>query len=201
MPAMRILVNTSAPQGSTGITANVFPAMTLGCGAVAGNITGDNIGPQHLINTKRLAYVARNADEAFETSAAAAAGAGSGTAPRAATDVGAAVDRWLERKGMAGSSPVEEVVDRFLRGKKSQPATAAPGCPVCPVPAPAASGAAEPPPAAGQPAVAVADFVCENDVRTAINRGAKIYIGPKTIVTPAARDLAAAHDILVTAQR
>src|SRR5439155_3686945 len=44
MPANRVLVNTPAPQGSTGITTNVFPSMTLGCGAVAGNITSDNVG-------------------------------------------------------------------------------------------------------------------------------------------------------------
>jgi len=62
----RVLVNTPSPQGSTGITTNVFPAMTLGCGAVAGNSTSDNIGPLHLINIKRLAYVARKAEEAFE---------------------------------------------------------------------------------------------------------------------------------------
>ena len=61
MPAMRVLVNTPAPQGSTGITTNVFPSMTLGCGAVAGNITSDNVGPLHLINIKRLAYVVRTA--------------------------------------------------------------------------------------------------------------------------------------------
>ena len=66
MPAMRVLVNTPAPQGSTGITTNVFPSMTLGCGAVAGNITSDNVGPQHLINIKRLAYVVRKPEEAFE---------------------------------------------------------------------------------------------------------------------------------------
>src|SRR5206468_4882359 len=66
MPANRVLVNTPAPQGSTGITTNVFPSMTLGCGAVAGNITSDNIGPLHLINVKRLAYVVRKAEEAFE---------------------------------------------------------------------------------------------------------------------------------------
>ena len=59
MPAMRVLVNTPAPQGSTGITTNVFPSMTLGCGAMAGNITSDNVGPLHLINIKRLAYVVR----------------------------------------------------------------------------------------------------------------------------------------------
>ena len=66
MPAMRVLVNTPAPQGSTGITTNVFPSMTLGCGAVAGNITSDNVGPLHLINIKRLAYVVRKPEEAFE---------------------------------------------------------------------------------------------------------------------------------------
>ena len=66
MPAMRILVNTPSPQGSTGITTNVFPSMTLGCGAAAGNITSDNVGPQHLINIKRLAYVVRKPEEAFE---------------------------------------------------------------------------------------------------------------------------------------
>ena len=66
MPAMRVLVNTPAPHGSIGITTNVFPAMTLGCGAVAGNITSDNVGPQNLINIKRLAYTARQPQEAFE---------------------------------------------------------------------------------------------------------------------------------------
>ena len=66
MPAFRILVNTPAPQGSTGITTNVFPSMTLGCGALAGNSTADNVGPQHLMNIKRLAYVVRKPEEAFE---------------------------------------------------------------------------------------------------------------------------------------
>jgi len=43
------------------------------------------------------------------------------------------------------------------------------------------------------------DFVCEHDVRTAISEKRKIYIGPKTIVTPSARDLAGPSDILVLA--
>jgi len=34
------------------------------------------------------------------------------------------------------------------------------------------------------------DFVCEEDVRLAIKEGRKIAIHAKTIVTPAARDLA-----------
>jgi hypothetical protein len=38
-------------------------------------------------------------------------------------------------------------------------------------------------------------------VREAIRQNRKIYIGPRTIVTPSGRDLAAANDILVLAQR
>jgi hypothetical protein len=43
------------------------------------------------------------------------------------------------------------------------------------------------------------DFVCEEDVRLAMSEKRKIYIGPKTIVTPSARDLAGPSDILVLA--
>jgi hypothetical protein len=38
-------------------------------------------------------------------------------------------------------------------------------------------------------------------VRAAIEGGQKIYIGPKTIVTPSARDLGDRFDILVLAKR
>jgi len=41
------------------------------------------------------------------------------------------------------------------------------------------------------------EVVCEADVQQAIKENRKIYIGPKTIVTPAARDLASPSDILV----
>jgi hypothetical protein len=44
------------------------------------------------------------------------------------------------------------------------------------------------------------DFVCEADVRQAMKENRKIYIGPKTIVTPSARDLAGPSDILVLTQ-
>jgi hypothetical protein len=42
--------------------------------------------------------------------------------------------------------------------------------------------------------------VCEADVRAALREGRKIHIRQKTIVTPAARDLAGPSDILVLAQ-
>jgi acetaldehyde dehydrogenase (acetylating) len=57
MPAMRINVNSPTTQGSIGYTTSLFPSMTLGCGTPGGNIFSDNIGPQHLINVKRLAFV------------------------------------------------------------------------------------------------------------------------------------------------
>jgi acyl-CoA reductase-like NAD-dependent aldehyde dehydrogenase len=57
MPACRIMVNSPTTQGAIGYTTNLFPSMTLGCGTPGGNIYSDNIGPQHLINIKRLAYV------------------------------------------------------------------------------------------------------------------------------------------------
>jgi acetaldehyde dehydrogenase (acetylating) len=59
VPAFRVCVNTSAVHGSIGYSTNLFPAMTLGCGAAGGNITSDNIGPQHLMNIKRIAWESR----------------------------------------------------------------------------------------------------------------------------------------------
>jgi acetaldehyde dehydrogenase (acetylating) len=128
MPAMRVLVNTSSPQGSTGITTNVFPAMTLGCGAAAGNSTSDNISPLNLINVKRLAYSVRNAADAFETPLdGQAAPLTNGPVDR--RTVAAAVERYLTARGIptAASAPnggtvshlAAEVVDRFLSRRSS----------------------------------------------------------------------------------
>jgi hypothetical protein len=88
---------------------------------------------------------------------------------------------------------IAAIVDRFLanRPPESTPLPAPPR----PEPAPVASGnggntsrsaAAAPPSANGHQA---ADFVSEDDVRRAIQKGEKIYIGPKTIITPSARDI------------
>jgi hypothetical protein len=43
----------------------------------------------------------------------------------------------------------------------------------------------------------VVDFVCEADVLAALKEKRKISIGPRTIVTPSARDLARTAEILV----
>lgn len=204
MPAMRVLVNTSSPHGSTGITTNVFPAMTLGCGAAAGNATSDNIGPLNLINIKRLAYNVRRPEEAFQTEAVSRGAAASGSVDRGT--VVAAVERYLAARGVSRSAPVSQgaapnlaadVVDRFL-SRRTGGAAAAFSCLTNPDGGGSCATTPETPPPAssGQPV----DFVCEADVRDAIRENRKIYIRPQTIITPSARDLAEPSDILVFAQ-
>lgn len=63
-PASRILVNTPASQGAIGLTTGLPPSLTLGCGTLGGNITGDNVTPMHLLNVKRMAYGLRPAEPA-----------------------------------------------------------------------------------------------------------------------------------------
>ncbi len=238
MPAMRVMVNTASPPGSTGITTGLQPSMTLGCGAMAGNVTSDNVGPQHLINIKRLAYAYRTADEALPIPAEYknldAKPAPAAPAPVAAAPAGldrqliaAAVERYLTERGVrAASAPAQppapvkveaaadiaaQVVDRFLSAKRTPvppPATCPCSQPAAQCPAAALKPAANPEPAPPPPAplppapeIVITDFVCESDVRAAIEASRKIYIGPKTIVTPSARDLGARHDILVLAKR
>lgn len=230
MPAFRVLVNTSSPQGSVGITTGIQPSMTLGCGAMAGNITSDNVGPQHLINIKRIAWAVRTPEEATGGAAAPAAKA---PAPAAGVDKMAivqAVERYLESRGIAvaglKSAPavpappapppaaampstrasIESVVDRFLSSRQPK-AAPAPAC-GCPAPQAAPASAAPPPPpepvkpaAVPAPRIEIVDFVCEADVRAALTAGKKIYIGPRSIVTPSARELAGPTEVLVMAQR
>jgi acetaldehyde dehydrogenase (acetylating) len=134
----------------------LFPAMTLGCGAVAGNSTSDNVGPLHLVNIKRLAYSVQSAARA------------GGQVTREL--VIGAVKRYLEHRGMAPAAV--QLAD--ARGSVAGAGTTV-----------------------AAPPVAVVDFVCEDDVRRAVRDSRKIFIGPKTIVTPAARDYGNTHDALV----
>ena len=78
VPVSRFLVNTPSALGGIGLTTNLFPALTLGCGAVGGSSSSNNIGPYDLLNIRRVAWGARdrsgggghtneeaNVDEAF----------------------------------------------------------------------------------------------------------------------------------------
>jgi len=84
---------------------------------------------------------------------------------------------------------IGSVVDKFLSAKRSGSVPAEPPAQASAPPEPAPAAPAEP--------LNIVDFVCEEDVRRAIGQSKKIYIGPKTIVTPSARDLANGNDTLV----
>jgi hypothetical protein len=269
MPAFRVVVNSASVHGSIGYSTNLFPAMTLGCGAPGGNITSDNIGPQHLMNVKRIAWESRRvehrtipADQRMAggvmtispETASAKSGAevpaipvpsstsppfsSSSTAPRETKNVvsvspvpamnvdratiarvveavlaGQGIARGSGAPNVASAAPAAkedsnpssiaaEIAGRFFSSTaKPKPESDA----VDPVPSPELSPAKSPaPPAVAQnpaapqtPAVAVSPFVSENDVRRAMTRSEKIFVGPKTILTPSARDLGLEHEVFV----
>ncbi len=185
-PAYRICVNTPAALGAVGYTTNLFPAMTLGCGAFGGNITSDNISPLHLINLKRVAFGVR---EVVSTASEA----------KVSEPV---------RSGAIDRSQIASIVDGWLEGK------AATTGPILPKAAPgqtviSAEAAGPAPPLANyeqlEPSVVAApssppnpaEFVSEDDVRTAAASNSKIIIDDHTILTPSARDLGAQLDVFV----
>src|SRR6185503_5915204 len=164
-PAYRIVVNTPTTHGSIGLTTGLDPAMTLGCGGYGGNITSDNISPRHLLNIKRLAYEIKPARPGEAPSPVPWA-----TTTAGSPGLGSRVDAFL---GSRGFSPTAPTVGPSPSSEPPSGAGAKPASPTVP------------PPAAPVPAV---PFVCEDDVRAAAKAGRRIVIGPKTIVTPAARD-------------
>jgi len=179
-PAYRICVNTSTTHGSIGLTTGLDPAMTLGCGGFGGNITSDNISPRHLLNIKRLAYEIRpvqpnRPSAATRTMEMKAGGASAGprlpqSPPRAGSN------------GISGAV-LSRRIDQFLQARGFAPG-AGQGKPV------EAEG-----PVAGGASAPVMDFVCEDDVRRAIQTGTRISLAERSIVTPAARELGDSHHI------
>lgn len=246
VPAFRVVVNTSAVHGSIGYSTNLFPAMTLGCGAVGGNITSDNIGPQHLMNVRRVAWESREvahrtiaAEKRMEAlpeqKAAMAASAAASSGAKAPSQSDASMSDLPDqtrrdaeaRKVRTAKEPLEtRVVAGAGAGLSAVPSRGEIAHAVEHVMAHlgiqrrgeggAASGAKAPPDleaaksdlkvrppkdqtrendvSKGIASPSVLSFVSENDVRRAITRSEKILIGPKTIVTPSARDLASGHE-------
>ncbi len=54
--ASRVIVNSGTTFGGIGATTGISPSLTLGCGTYGKNISSDNIGPEHLVNIKRIAF-------------------------------------------------------------------------------------------------------------------------------------------------
>jgi len=289
VPAFRVVVNSSSVHGSIGYSTNLFPAMTLGCGSPGGNITSDNIGPQHLLNVKRVAWESRGvehrtipaaqrliatgapiegrttamagtatvkpatevrpaqedivkavaaAPKVVEAVAAAVAGAsaranlakeaavlpseratiakiveqvftargiarGAGS-PKPAAEAGASVAVAAPVCSTIESAASEVVAAAFAARAAKLPAaavTAASGAtPAAALPATPIQAPAVPPAKPAPPAIHVAEFVCENDVRMALTKQQKIFIGPRTILTPSARDLGYEREAFVVTE-
>ena len=56
IPVSRFIVNAPAALGGIGAATGLFPALTLGCGAVGGSSSSNNISPLDLINIRRVAW-------------------------------------------------------------------------------------------------------------------------------------------------
>jgi acetaldehyde dehydrogenase (acetylating) len=59
-PVSRLLVNTPTTHGAVGLSTNLTPSLTLGCGTVGGSSTSDNVDTLHLFNIRRVAYGTSN---------------------------------------------------------------------------------------------------------------------------------------------
>lgn len=175
-PAFRIIINSSGTHGAVGISTNLPPAMTLGCGALGNNITSDNITPMHLVDIKRVAYEARpvSGEETVPLPPLTEDGTAEIVPP--AADVKSAVSSYLPAGRNAGIANDARLY--LARALGSPP----PG------------GRRLNPRGTGSRFTATGvegaeDFVCEEDVKAAIAEGRKIRIHSRTVVTPSARDL------------
>lgn len=187
MPASRVIVNSPSTHGAIGFTTDLAPSMTLGCGSWGGNVTSDNISPRHLVDIKRIAFETRPINQA------------------------AAAERVIERvdarpaarpAAMVDRAEIAAMVDRFLSERHiHKPApqalpTLPPPQSTAPFEAPKQNASPSAPSASnGTSKGRVYDFVCEEDVKRAIAAREKIYINSKTIITPAARELAEERDV------
>ena len=191
MPAARVVINSPTTHGAIGFSTDLPPSMTLGCGSWGGNVTSDNVSPHHLMDIKRVA---------FETKPVKSVGSG----------------QWAVGSSQAPSNPqpairnphsprreqIAAIVDQFLSKKlaeaplfeqqpKIEDQKQTPESPVKTIihelrPQSLTENGAKHDPV---------DFVSENDVRAAVEKGEKIYITARTILTPSARDLGEEKEI------
>ena len=187
MPASRITVNTPTTHGAIGFSTALPPSMTLGCGSWGGNVTSDNVSPLHLLDIKRVAFETRAV--ASKRPAVAAQATAMPQQPRPASRAATAAP--TARGGGAPKVSREEIasiVDRFLANRPPEMPGPSPTRDE-PAPSRASQTNARPAPSASTNGRKAAEFVSEDDVRRAIQKGEKIYVGARTIITPSARDI------------
>jgi len=100
--------------------------------------------------------------------------------------------RGIPRRGSSTSPDLRQGTALAVPKSDSEKGASAPEA-LSPKPAATPSPAPHPLP----PPIEVAEFLSENDVRMALTHNRKLYIGPKTILTPSARDLGGEHDIFI----
>lgn len=199
LPAFRMVVNSPASYGSVGYTTGLFPSMSLGCGTPGGNITSDNISPMNLLNIKRLAYERSPVNRADGTAEPVRGSGDAGPVRRSSpapsplpppnpAAAGAPPPPRVASPGAEGRQDIARIVQRFMGAAAKPPAPSAPG--VAPQPASISKSA-------GNAAPCPVDFVSEEDVRMALKKGEKIYVGARTIITPSARDLGDPNEVFV----
>ena len=210
MPASRVTVNTPTTHGAIGFSTALPPSMTLGCGSWGGNVTSDNVSPLHLMDIKRVAFETRPVKSVRPAAGASQTSSMPTPARQPVAGPGGKIDR----------REIAAIVDRFLAGRNIEevaPSKAAPTGeaeagsmytapqrpPDTAKSAPATNGEAGKSrgsaPSASSNGRTATDFVSEDDVKRAIQKGEKIYINSKTIITPAARDIGEPAEVFAKA--
>ena len=212
LPASRITINTPTTHGAIGFSTALPPSMTLGCGSWGGNVTSDNVSPLHLMDIKRIAFETRPVKSVRPSVTAGLAASTPMPAPTSLPrqPVAAVAGGKINREEIAA------IVDKFLAGRTPTSPAEAPrqqpraveveagsmysgpssGTVRSTAPLPAPAQAASSAVSNGRQAV---DFVSEDDVRRALQKGEKIYINSKTIITPAARDIGDPKEVFAKA--
>ena len=199
MPASRVVINSPTTHGAIGFSTDLSPSMTLGCGSWGGNVTSDNVSPIHLMDIKRVAFETKPVSVKVPVSKLEIPSSkpveSRVSQPSKRAEIAAIVDKFLSQKLSEAPQAVEsresgvENQTGEIANRKSQIANET-GSPVKTIihelkPQTATNGAR----------ASAVDFVSETDVRSAIEKGEKIYVTAKTIITPAARDLGDEREI------
>ncbi len=183
MPAARVVINSPTTHGAIGLTTDLAPSMTLGCGSWGGNVTSDNISPMHLLDIKRVAFETKPINKASSASS----NTPSTQEPRAVSARSVSRDK------------IAAIVDGFLKQHIEKPPVSEPAAQKEEAAPRAVVHEITPENAVQKPVpIVTADFVSESDVRRAIDRGEKIYISKKTILTPSARDLGEEKEVFAS---
>ncbi|CAN5433549.1 acetaldehyde dehydrogenase (acetylating) [soil metagenome] len=200
MPASRIVINSPTTHGAIGFSTDLPPSMTLGCGSWGGNVTSDNVSPIHLMDIKRVAFetkpVKKTMDNAQRTMDSVPQPSAAGRQAVKREQIAAIVDKFLSEK--FAEFPESNEVTALTNGLIKQNAEVSNDSEILPPDSPVKTIIHELRPQSltengvrHEPV----DFVSEIDVRAAVEKGEKIYITAKTILTPSARDLGEEKEI------